>query len=70
MTEITIDIQIYCGNCGAGLCRNTSGRGGCFTVDPCEKCLEDARKEGHSDGYDEGYNEGYADILAESQGEK
>lgn len=57
MPEINVEVEIYC-SCGNGLCNQSVGgigrRGIPFiTVEPCEKCLEKARRE----GYDEGYSE-------------
>ena len=60
ITEINVDIEVevYCGGCGAGLSnQSTSGninrRNKPFIeVVPCEKCLCKARDEGYSEGYD------------------
>ena len=71
MPAIEVDIEIFCGCCGAGICNNaTPGRTGsrgqpCFNIDPCEKCLSDAEAEGHKKGRDEGYDEGYEEGKAE-----
>ena len=46
----TIEFEVYC-ECG-NLLSGKGERGG-IEVEPCEKCLETARKE----GWDEGYNE-------------
>ena len=57
-TTAEVDIEVFCANCGAGLCNKTSSgrtkrRGQAFfEVEPCEKCID--RK------YDEGYGDGYA----------
>lgn len=54
-----IDIEIYCGRCGAGLCNNTSfvstrnRSQPSFRVDPCEKCLDEARQEGRDEVEDD-----------------
>jgi len=65
--NITINIDVYCARCGAGLCNQTTfneGRGGfyskdsSFSVEPCQKCLDEARQE----GYDEGYTRAQKDI--------
>jgi len=64
MPAIEVDIEIFCGCCGAGICNNatpgkTIGRGQpCFTVNPCEKCLSDAVEESYQKGHDEGLEEG------------
>jgi hypothetical protein len=61
MPDIEVSIEVYCKNCGAGLCNNTSvghthGRGApYFEVNPCDKCLEEAREDGKNEGYKEGY---------------
>lgn len=51
-------IAVYC-QCGAELNTSWSQReNGGIIVDPCDKCLTEARKESHQEGYDEGYSEG------------
>ena len=57
MPDISVNIEIWC-SCGNGLCGLTSvyhkkyGPEG-FVAEPCPKCLENARNEGHEIGYDE-----------------
>jgi hypothetical protein len=61
MPEITINVEVFCGKCGAGLCRNTdvtSHHGqDAFTVEPCQRCLD---RE-----YEVGYEAGKADTERE-----
>jgi len=53
MPELEFEFEVFCGKCGAGLCQNctegkTTRRGMPFiSVDPCEKCLDEARTEGY-----------------------
>ena len=53
MPEISVEIEIYCEECGAGLCNGSRGtktrmRGQpAFFVEPCKKCLEDSFKKGY-----------------------
>ena len=61
MPDITVEIEIYCAKCGAGICRNGTERGGrgyrsipAFEIEPCEKCMSDAEEEGRQKGYEEG----------------
>ena len=80
MTEITVNIELYCAVCGNGICRNATprtqrsghGEDPTFDIEPCEVCLENARQEGHdkghSEGHTEGYDAGYGDGLAEGEG--
>ncbi len=62
MPGIEVNIEVYCARCGEGLCNQTEStttrtrREPCFRVEPCKKCLDEAREEGHSSGYDEGFN--------------
>jgi hypothetical protein len=62
MPEFTVDFEVYCGKCGAGLCKqsNTEVRRGVprVTVEPCNNCMSDSRDEGYSEGYDKGTEEG------------
>jgi len=53
MASIEFEVWCSCGN----LLETKDVRGG-TEVEPCEKCLEIARKEGR----DEGYNEGKEDL--------
>ena len=63
-----IDFSVYC-SCGNGLCRQTTVNGTNIEVEPCERCLKEARDGGYDKGYDdgqdtghsEGYNEGFHD---------
>jgi hypothetical protein len=54
-----INIDIYCGTCGAGLCRTSSADtnrsgGHRITVNACETCVQSARDEGYGEGWDDG----------------
>ena len=61
--EADVEIEIYCGTCGAGLCNQSSAsrtrtrRASAIDVEVCSKCAEKAK--------DEGYKEGYADAEKE-----
>ena len=54
--EITIDFEVFCTDCGAGLCNVSQGHSASpphspfVEVQPCEKCLEQK--------FDEGYHQG------------
>jgi hypothetical protein len=64
MPTLPLEFEVYCGKCGAGLCGNctegkTPGRGApLIKVDPCEKCLENAKDEGDTEGYERGLADG------------
>ena len=55
MTEIKVDLEAWCQRCGAGLCSNITARkqAGRISIEPCEKCLENARDEGFDAGKSE-----------------
>lgn len=67
MPSIEVEIEIFCKDCGEGLCNNTDagrtrGRGQpFFEVRPCGNCIKSAQKESYSKGYDEGYASGVND---------
>jgi hypothetical protein len=65
--EITHDVELWCSTCGAGICSNGNvrrdGRG--IDIEPCDKCLEDAKEEARKDVYSQYYDEGYADGIKE-----
>ena len=63
MPGIEINIEVYCAECGLGLCDQTEsspihGKPS-LHIHPCKGCLEAAQDK----GYEEGHNAGYA--LAE-----
>lgn len=69
MPEVTIDVEVYCADCGEGLCSQTesvrSYRRGepQFRVEACKRCLEVTRDE----GYEEGYSKGQKDATIEDE---
>jgi hypothetical protein len=66
--EVDADFQVWCSECGAGLCANVSnrrGKGDEFTIEPCEKCLANVKDDGYGEGYDEGVKDGHADGVKE-----
>lgn len=58
--QIEVSFEVFCGECGAGLCNQTTtrksrGRGeDQVVVAPCEKCIRDAREEGYEKGLQDG----------------
>jgi len=63
MPEIEVNIEVYCAVCGEGLCNQTEfvktyRRGeSSFRVEPCSKCLQEAKDQGYEEGYEEAKNE-------------
>ena len=53
----SLEFEVWC-SCGNGLCNQTKDVMGGIEVEPCDRCLDEARVDGHDAGYDEGYNEG------------
>lgn len=55
MPDVSMNVEVYC-TCGEGLCNQTEStrtrsRGeACFIVEPCRKCLENAKEEGFDEG--------------------
>ncbi len=62
MPDISVNIDVYCDRCGAGLCQQTSVnnyRGNqSFSVAPCQTCLDEAKDEGYQDGLVDTIEEG------------
>ena len=52
--KIDVEVEVWCGTCGAGLCRQSDlkNKNGTVsvTVDVCEKCKTAAYDDGYSDG--------------------
>ena len=71
--EVTFDVdfEVICADCGAGLCnksdvRSSRSRGmPQVTVEPCEKCLAEAKDKGYDEGYKQAGND--ADEAKELQ---
>lgn len=49
-TEVTIDFEVFCDSCNRGLCRQTTVKGNRVYIEPCQRCLEDAKREGFEEG--------------------
>jgi len=57
MPEVTVDVELFCARCGAGLCNKTMSTQTrlrvqpAFQVEPCEQCLNNARQWADMEGY-------------------
>ena len=64
-TDVEVKVEVWCDNCGTGLCRSTQVKGESLYVEACPKCVEMASDEGYEagrkDGYLDGYDRGFAD---------
>ena len=61
MPKAVATFEVYCSECGAGLCRNAANRKyeeNVIDISPCEACIKSARDEGYEEGYKEGVEEG------------
>ena len=56
MVDLSFEIGVVCEKCGNKL--SAEYENGLLSVEPCEKCLNDADNEGYTRGYDEGIEEG------------
>ena len=63
MPDVTVEVEIYCGTCGEGLCNQsasgeTNRRGAPFiSVDACPKCMAAAEERGYDKGYEDAQKE-------------
>jgi hypothetical protein len=64
MPQITIDIEVWC-SCGQGLCSQSYEKKGGIQVEPCEHCLEKARREAYNEGYEKAFNEAIESMKEE-----
>ena len=57
MPDIEVNIEIFCARCGAGICNNASTirhrNQDAFSIEPCEKCLEESYNDGYKKGEEE-----------------
>lgn len=55
MPTLTLEFEVFCSLCGAGLCSNATEGSNMhsqyISMEPCEACLDNE----HTAGYDEGY---------------
>jgi len=60
----SLDFEVFC-SCGRGLCNQSEVQSGRWSpkvvVEPCSRCLEEAKQE----GYDLGYRDGLRDAKRE-----
>lgn len=64
MPEVLIEVEVFCAECGDGLCNQTESKTRYpdvqgFHVAPCKACLRVAR--------DEGYDEGQANFAVDGE---
>lgn len=59
MSEVTVDIDLYCEVCDDEL--ELDERRGKIRVTPCKSCLESAQTEGYKEGQAAGYEQGQAE---------
>ncbi len=60
MPEITVTLELSCTRCGTDLAAQAESPGGKYKqikVEPCEKCLDEAKEEGDDEGYSRGHDE-------------
>lgn len=56
---VSLDFEVFCGRCGAGICNNADTRESRtrrypqVTIDPCERCLENAQETGEEKAREE-----------------
>jgi hypothetical protein len=57
MPTIEVDVEVWCAECGAGLCNQTtvesSSRKRGLHVMPCKRCSERIKEEGFNEGFAE-----------------
>ena len=53
-----IEFEVFCNQCGKGLCKYTTVTGTAISVDPCPDCIESTRDKAFNDGWSEGYEKG------------
>lgn len=56
---VSLDFEVFCGKCGAGICSNAETRKSYrrlypqITIEPCERCLEEAKETGEEKAREE-----------------
>ena len=58
MPIIELDVEVYCEECGQGICHLvTVDRGTRLHIAPCDRCMAAAKEQGYDQGYDEASDE-------------
>lgn len=57
-----LEFEVWC-SCGNGLCSQTKDVKGGIQVEPCDKCLENARSKGYDEGFEQGRITGEEEAL-------
>lgn len=59
---VTVDFEVYCATCGAGLCNQSSTEERSsrlrVNVEVCERCKERERDVSYEEGYSKGLKDG------------
>lgn len=58
----SIDFEVFCEMCGAGLCRNTSVNGTSIYVSPCRNCMDSEADDAAEKAYSAGFVDGEASV--------
>lgn len=72
MPEFTVEFEVFCATCGAGLCSVSEGgnsprrRHPFVRVEPCAACLEKAEDVAADRAYDRGYADAETAAAKES----
>ena len=53
----TVKIHLFCAGCGNEVEVSAESPVNIWRIEPCGKCLEAAKSEGHEEGHQEGYEE-------------
>lgn len=56
--KLEVDFEVWCENCGKGICHLVTTKGQKVYVEPCPTCLEEKRQGGYDDGYADGKEDG------------
>lgn len=62
----SLDFEVFCDACGAGLCSVTKVKNNEVHVEPCESCLERAAEDGYANAYQDGYDQAQKEFRAGS----
>ena len=57
MPEVRVEIEVWCDDCGEGLCSISRGEFGGVRVGACPKCIDQAYDNGHDEGYEKARHE-------------
>lgn len=57
MPKVEVEIEVWCARCGTGICNLAEGTHKGLVVEPCDRCIDEAKEDAYNDGLEDGREE-------------